>query len=213
MSYVLIGGKRYYKDDRTGKVSLDNVSQAEAERRAQGSLVVHQNQYAGRTAGNRPKSVTGTRSIGGKPWIPIIIGAALLAIVCAFSYNRSHTSSTAAMISDYMEANQNSSNNAEEDLDQQTRMKRDEASGYVMPYSASRYLEAADIEGRSDKEIQLIINEIYARHGREFYLQEYSEYFNAQDWYEPIYGKTDEEIVEEFNEFERENVNLLSGYL
>lgn len=35
MSYVLIDGKRYYKDDRTGRVTLDNVSQVEADRRAQ----------------------------------------------------------------------------------------------------------------------------------------------------------------------------------
>ena len=35
MSYVLINGKRYYKDDRTGKTMLDNVSQAEADQRAQ----------------------------------------------------------------------------------------------------------------------------------------------------------------------------------
>ena len=34
MSYILINGKRYYKDDRTGKTMLDNVSQAEADQRA-----------------------------------------------------------------------------------------------------------------------------------------------------------------------------------
>lgn len=31
MSYVLINGKRYYKDDRTGRATVDNVSQAEAD--------------------------------------------------------------------------------------------------------------------------------------------------------------------------------------
>ena len=35
MSYVLINGKRYYKDDRTGETTRDNVSQAVADRRAQ----------------------------------------------------------------------------------------------------------------------------------------------------------------------------------
>lgn len=33
------------------------------------------------------------------------------------------------------------------------------------------------------------------------------------DWYEPISGKTDEEIVREFNEYEKANVELLSEYL
>ena len=34
MSYVLINGKRYYKDDRTGETTRDNVSQAVADQRA-----------------------------------------------------------------------------------------------------------------------------------------------------------------------------------
>ena len=34
MSYVLINGKRHYKDDRTGDVSIDNVSQDTADRRS-----------------------------------------------------------------------------------------------------------------------------------------------------------------------------------
>ena len=35
MSCVLIEGKRYYKDDITGRISLDTASNEEAERRAQ----------------------------------------------------------------------------------------------------------------------------------------------------------------------------------
>lgn len=34
MSYILINGKRYYKDDITGEVSIDNVSQSVADQRA-----------------------------------------------------------------------------------------------------------------------------------------------------------------------------------
>lgn len=40
MSYVLINGKRYYKDDRTGQITIDNVSQETAEHRAQRSRSV-----------------------------------------------------------------------------------------------------------------------------------------------------------------------------
>ena len=40
MSYVLINGKRYYKDDRSGQITLDNVSQETAEYRAQRSRPV-----------------------------------------------------------------------------------------------------------------------------------------------------------------------------
>lgn len=35
MSYVLINGKRHYKDDRTGEVIIDNISQDAADRRSQ----------------------------------------------------------------------------------------------------------------------------------------------------------------------------------
>ena len=54
MSYLLINGKRYYRDDRTGRTTLDNVSQAEADRRAQ------RNQATIRTTGmNHPRTVVG----------------------------------------------------------------------------------------------------------------------------------------------------------
>lgn len=33
MSYILINGKRHYRDDETGEVSVDNVSQAAADQR------------------------------------------------------------------------------------------------------------------------------------------------------------------------------------
>ena len=43
-------------------------------------------------------------------------------------------------------------------------------------------------------------------------MQENIDYFNAQDWYDPVSGKTDEEIVSEFNEFEKANMELLCEY-
>ena len=59
----------------------------------------------------------------------------------------------------------------------------------------------------------MIINEIYARHGREFQSQDNIDYFSAKNWYEPVSGKSDEEIVSEFNEYEKANVELLCKYL
>lgn len=41
MSYVLIRGKRYYRDDSTGKMVLDNVSQAVAEQRERQNQDTH----------------------------------------------------------------------------------------------------------------------------------------------------------------------------
>lgn len=221
MSYVLINGKRYYKDDRTGRTTLDNVSQAEADRRTQ------RNQGAARTTGTyRPQTAAGNgRTTGnagnvihttgtagttvhtGFPWKAVIACAVIILFIGAFFYNRSHVSSEEQAITNYMNAQDTDSN------DEATASEEDSASAlYLMPASADRYLEVSDIEGYSRDEIQMIINEIYARHGREFHTQENIDYFSAQDWYEPVVGKSDEEIANEFNAYEKANVELLCKY-
>lgn len=221
MSYVLINGKRYYKDDRTGRTTLDNVSQAEADRRTQ------RNQGAARTTGTyRPQTAAGNgRTTGnagnvihstgtagttvhtGFPWKAVIACAVIILFIGAFFYNRSHVSSEEQAITNYMNAEDTDSD------DEATTAEEDSASAlYLMPDSADRYLEVSDIEGYSRDEIQMIINEIYAKHGREFHTQENIDYFSAQDWYEPVVGKSDEEIANEFNAYEKANVELLCKY-
>ena len=221
MSYVLINGKRYYKDDRTGRTTLDNVSQAEADRRTQ------RNQGAARTTGTyRPQTAAGNgRTTGnagnvihttgtagtivhtGFPWKAVIVCAVIVLFIGAFFYNRSHVSSEEQAITNYMNAQDTDSD------DEATTSEEDSESAlYLMPDSADRYLEVSDIEGYSHDEIQMIINEIYAKHGREFQTQENIDYFSAQDWYEPVAGKSDEEIANEFNAYEKANVELLCKY-
>ena len=215
MSYVLINGKRYYKDDRTGRTTLDNVSQAEADRRTQRNqgaartTGTYRPQTAagnGRTTGNAGNEIPTTGTAGtivhtGFLWKAVIACAVIVLFIGAFFYNRSHVSSEEQAITNYMNA---------EDTDSD-----DEATTsvfYLMPDSADRYLEVSDIEGYSRDEIQMIINEIYAKHGREFHTQENIDYFSAQDWYEPVAGKSDEEIANEFNAYEKANVELLCKY-
>lgn len=196
MSYVLINGKRYYKDDRTGRTTLDNVSQAEADRRIQ------RNQGVARTTGTDSTTVH-----TGFPWKAVIACTVIVLFIGAFFYNRSHVSSEEQAITNYMNAQDTDSN------DETTASEEDSTSAlYLMPDSADRYLEVSDIEGYSHDEIQMIINEIYAKHGREFHTQENIDYFSAQDWYEPVAGKSDEEIANEFNAYEKANVELLCKY-
>lgn len=240
MSYVLINGKRYYRDDRTGRTTLDNVSQAEADRRAQ------RNQGVARTTGtNRPQTVAGSgRTTGGTgnvvhttgtaattafiefPWKALIACIVIALFIGAFFYNHSYVSSEEQAITNYMNEHQAqaSSDTAEaegvsaensQDIDSDDEEAAEEnglSSSYLMPDSAERYLEASDIEGYSRDGIQMIINEIYARHGRVFSSQENRDYFSAKDWYNPIAGKSDEEIDNEFNVYEKANVELLSKY-
>ena len=216
MSYILINGKRYYKDDRTGKTMLDNVSQAEADQRARRNQGVARSFERTRTSAlvgmgsNRTtaNSVNTTSTISttvhtGFPWKVVIGCVVIVMLIGAFLYNRSHISSAERAIAKYMNENQT----------QKQEKDSDAAPTSISEESAERYLQASDIENYNHNEIQMIINEIYARHGREFHTQKNSDYFSAQDWYNPISGKTDEEIVAEFNEFEKANVELLSKYL
>lgn len=231
MSYVLINGKRYYKDDRTGKTMLDNVSQAEADQRAQKNQGIAKSSERTRTStvvgmgSNRTtaNSFNTTSTISttvhtGFPWKVVIGCVVIVMLIGAFLYNCSHSSSAERAIANYMNAQQvqresDAAGNESADMEENNKADADDVVTNISEKTAESYLDAADVENYNHNEIQLIINEIYARHGREFHTQENIDYFSAQDWYNPISGKTDEEIVAEFNEFEKANVELLSQYL
>ncbi len=84
---------------------------------------------------------------------------------------------------------------------------------YVFAQSDHEYLSEQDIAGKSKETIQQAINEIYARHGRVFQKADVAAYFTAKSWYHPVQGKTDEQIVAEFNSYEKANVDFLAQYL
>lgn len=79
---------------------------------------------------------------------------------------------------------------------------------YVLP-SDQRLLTHADVEGMTRQEIQLAINEIYARHGRYFSDSEYGVYFHSKSWYNPQKNLSDEEIEAMLSPIEAENLNFL----
>ena len=80
---------------------------------------------------------------------------------------------------------------------------------YLLPDVANRYLEETEVTSFSLDQIQLAINEIFARHGRCFKTAEIDSYFRSKSWYQPDASKTDEQIVAEFNEYEKANEELL----
>ena len=83
--------------------------------------------------------------------------------------------------------------------------------GMVMPDSSSRLLSESELEGRSAREIRLMVNEIYARNGYIFNNQEYAEYFSQFSWYHPSVPASDfsEDML---NDVERQNINMISSY-
>lgn len=85
------------------------------------------------------------------------------------------------------------------------------AGDFIFYDSDSRYLETSEVASLSEDDIQMAINEIYARKGVNFENEPYASYFNSCEWYNPIYSQ-DEFDSSMFNEYEEANVNLLAFY-
>jgi hypothetical protein len=83
----------------------------------------------------------------------------------------------------------------------------------VLPSSITqkRRLTQADLQGRSAWELTIMRNEIYARHGRQFYEPELKRHFERQGWYHPQYapGKFPVALL---SEIEMYNATLIRDY-
>ena len=71
---------------------------------------------------------------------------------------------------------------------------------YVLDDTSSRYYSYDELSSMSTYDLYLARNEIYARHGRMFNRSDLQDYFNSQDWYEPLYTPS------EFDSMGDENV-------
>lgn len=54
---------------------------------------------------------------------------------------------------------------------------------YIFPHSSYEYLTEAELYGMTADELQMAINEIYARYGRKFVRKDIQEYFDSKSWY------------------------------
>lgn len=81
---------------------------------------------------------------------------------------------------------------------------------YLFP-SDTQYITEADLAGRSQEQVRLIINEIYARNGYIFNNQSYQAYFSSKSWYIPV-SNSQQEIESRFNQYELANKNFLAQY-
>ncbi len=80
---------------------------------------------------------------------------------------------------------------------------------YVFANSDSAYLSRSEVEALSRDQLNIALNEIYARHGRIFLNSTLSEYFNSQSWYTPKYSPSEFDANVEFNEYEQANLELM----
>lgn len=81
--------------------------------------------------------------------------------------------------------------------------------GFIFPNSDSSYLSNAQVSALSDNDLQLAINEIYARRGRIFKDASLNAYYNSQSWYEGKYTAEEFEKNVKFNNYEQKNLQLL----
>lgn len=80
---------------------------------------------------------------------------------------------------------------------------------YIFSNSSSAYLSKADISALSDNNLNIALNEIYARRGRIFKDPALSSYFNSQAWYTPKYTQAEFDKNVTFNDYEQKNLQLM----
>lgn len=82
------------------------------------------------------------------------------------------------------------------------------ASLYIFPDSDKRYLTEDEVRALDAHQLLLGRNEIFARHGRMFDMQELADYFNSQPWYSGTIP-ADQFDSSVLNDYERTNADLI----
>ena len=85
------------------------------------------------------------------------------------------------------------------------------AEDYVIPQSASRYLNHSDLQYMSYDQLVIARNEIYARHGYIFSNEIILQFFASKSWYKPTVPKADFDS-KVFNDYENKNIKLIGEY-
>ncbi|MCC8183109.1 MAG: SH3 domain-containing protein, partial [Clostridiales bacterium] len=83
--------------------------------------------------------------------------------------------------------------------------------GYILPYSNSKYYTASELSGLSKSQLRLARNEIYARHGRKFTDSDLQSYFNSCTWYSGTVDAAtfDANVSSYLNSYEVANLSLI----
>lgn len=94
----------------------------------------------------------------------------------------------------------------------QTEATADQEDSCILPESGSRYYDYDELLGMSVDELNLAIDEIYARHGRMFKDGAIQAYFDRQSWYTPKYEPDQFDAISDslLNDYEKENAATLA---
>ena len=77
--------------------------------------------------------------------------------------------------------------------------------------SNTSYLSKSEVKAMSDDELQLTLNEIYARRGYIFSSAKYDAYFRSQSWYTPTLSPSEFSSKIAWNQYEQANITLLTN--
>jgi predicted nucleic acid-binding Zn ribbon protein len=77
--------------------------------------------------------------------------------------------------------------------------------------SDREYITTEYLDTKTQDEVRLILNEIYARHGYIFTVDKYRQYFSQKSWYTPKYTSA-EEVESYFNDIECSNKITIVNY-
>jgi hypothetical protein len=80
-----------------------------------------------------------------------------------------------------------------------------------LPAFMTHPITEADLTGKSTWELDVMRNEIYARHGRRFARSDLQSYFSAQPWYRPLYAP-DEFPTSLLSAAQKRNIELIQRY-
>lgn len=80
---------------------------------------------------------------------------------------------------------------------------------YILPKSGTEKLTRADLEGLTKEQLRLARNEIYARHGMIFGVEDLDHYFATKSWYKPTISFTDFDNKVEMSIVEEQNIILI----
>lgn len=76
------------------------------------------------------------------------------------------------------------------------------------PVASNRILTYDDVAYMNKKDLTIMRNEIFARHGYIFKTQEMIEYFSKQNWYRPLY----DDVYKDLSDIENKNIQYIKSF-
>jgi small-conductance mechanosensitive channel len=76
------------------------------------------------------------------------------------------------------------------------------------PEASERDLDDSELSDMTERELKIMRNEIFARHGYIFKTKDMKNYFSAQSWYRPMYSN----VTNRITIIEKKNIDLIKSF-